>query len=96
MFSTCNEAENEQTNEQVNTLEKNMQQTGKIIIGVGLLLVVIGVIVYFAGDKLNWLGRLPGDIRVEKENFRLYAPITTMILISVVISILVRIFQKFF
>lgn len=96
MFSTCNEDQNEKTNEQVNTLEKNMQQTGKIIIGVGLLLVVIGVIVYFAGDKLNWLGRLPGDIRVEKENFRLYAPITTMILISVVISILVRIFQKFF
>ena len=73
-----------------------MQQTGKIIIGIGLLLVVVGVIVYFAGDKLNWLGRLPGDIRVEKENFRFYAPITTMILVSVVISILVRIFQKFF
>lgn len=96
MFFTCNEAQNEQTNEQAKTLEINMQQTGKIIIGVGLLLVVIGVIVYFAGDKLNWLGRLPGDIRVEKENFRLYAPITTMILVSVVISILVRIFQKFF
>ena len=46
-----------------------MQQTGKIIIGVGILLVVVGIVVYFAGDKLNWLGRLPGDIRVEKENF---------------------------
>ena len=73
-----------------------MQQTGKIIIIVGLLLVVAGIIVYFAGDKLNWLGRLPGDIRIEKENFRFYAPITTMILISVVVTVLVRIFQKFF
>lgn len=67
-----------------------------MIIVVGLLLVVAGVIVYFAGDKLNGLGRLPGDIRVEKENFRFYAPITTMIIISVVVSLLIRIFQKFF
>ena len=73
-----------------------MQQTGKLIIGVGLLLVIVGIVVYFAGDKLGWLGKLPGDIRVEKENFRFYAPITTMILISVVVSVLVRLFQKFF
>jgi H+/Cl- antiporter ClcA len=81
---------------EVKTYQTNMQQTGKIIIGIGLLLVVVGIVVYLAGDKLNWLGRLPGDIRVEKENFRLYFPITTMILISVVISVLVRFFQKFF
>jgi hypothetical protein len=73
-----------------------MQQTGKMILVVGLLLVVVGIVVYFAGDKLNWLGKLPGDIRVEKENFRFYAPITTMIIISVVVSLLIRIFQKFF
>lgn len=73
-----------------------MQQTGKMILIVGLLLVVVGIVVYFAGDKLNWLGKLPGDIRVEKENFRFYAPITTMIIISVVVSLLIRIFQKFF
>ena len=73
-----------------------MQQTGKIIIAVGVILVVAGIVVYFAGDKFNWLGRLPGDIRVEKENFKFYFPITTMIIISVVGSILIRIFQKFF
>ena len=73
-----------------------MQQTGKMILVVGLLLVVVGIVVYFAGDKLNWLGKLPGDIRVEKENFRFYAPITTMIIISVVVSLLIWIFQKFF
>ncbi len=73
-----------------------MQQTGKIIIVVGLIVVIIGTIVYFAGDKLNWFGRLPGDIRIEKENFRLYFPITTMIIISIVGSLLIRFFQKFF
>ncbi len=73
-----------------------MQQTGKIIIVIGLIVVIIGIIVYFAGDKLNWFGRLPGDIRIEKENFRLYFPITTMIIISVVGSLLIRFFQKFF
>jgi len=73
-----------------------MHQTGKIIIGIGIALVLVGVVVYFAGDKLNWLGRLPGDIRVEKENFRMYVPITTMLLVSVVLSLLVRLFQKFF
>ncbi len=67
-----------------------------MIIVVGLLLVVAGVVIYFAGDKLNWLGRLPGDIRVEKGNFRFYAPLTTMIIISVAVSLLIRIFQKFF
>jgi hypothetical protein len=73
-----------------------MQQTGKIIIAVGAILVVVGIVVYFAGDKFNWLGRLPGDIRIEKENFKFYFPITTMIIISAVGSVLIRIFQKFF
>lgn len=73
-----------------------MQQTGKIIILVGLIFIVAGIIVYFAGDKFNWLGRLPGDIRLEKENFKFYFPITTMIIISIVGSLLFRFFQKFF
>ena len=73
-----------------------MHRTGKIISGIGIALVLVGVVVYFAGDKLNWLGRLPGDIRVEKENFRMYVPITTMLLVSVVLSLLIRLFQKFF
>ena len=68
---------------------------GKTLMIMGAVIFVLGALLLLSG-KLPWLGRLPGDIRVEKENFRLYAPITTMILISVVISILVRIFQKFF
>ena len=71
-------------------------QTGKWIIVVGILIVVIGIIIYFFHDKLNWLGKLPGDIRIEKENFRFYFPITTMIIISVLLTLLINIFKKFF
>lgn len=73
-----------------------MNQLGKILIIVGLILVVAGVIVYFAGDRLNWIGRLPGDIRIEKENTRIYFPITTMILLSVVFSLIMWIIRKLF
>ena len=73
-----------------------MHQTAKLIILIGLLIVIAGIVLYFVGDKLHWLGRLPGDIRVEKENFSFYMPITTMILISVVVSVLIRIYKHFF
>lgn len=69
--------------------------SGKYIIYVGIFIVVIGTIVYFFGDKLHWIGRLPGDIRIEKTNFRFYFPITTMILASIVITFLVYLIKKF-
>ena len=71
-------------------------ETGKYIILTGVLIVLIGVIIYFFHDKLHWIGRLPGDIRIEKENFRFYFPIATMILLSLVITVLVWIFRKLF
>lgn len=71
-------------------------QTGKWIIIAGFIIVVIGVLIYFFHDKLNWLGKLPGDIRVEKENFHFYFPVVTMIIISIVLTILINIFKKFF
>jgi hypothetical protein len=71
-------------------------QTGKWIIIAGVVIIVIGALIYFFYDKLNWLGRLPGDIRIEKENFRFYFPITTMIIISIVLTVLINIFKKFF
>jgi len=70
------------------------QNTGKYIIGFGVLIVIVGLLIFFFHDKLNWLGRLPGDIRVEKENFRFYFPIVTMILISLLITLIVNIIQK--
>jgi hypothetical protein len=72
------------------------QQTGKYIIGFGILIIVLGIIVYFFHDKLNWIGRLPGDIRVERENGRFYFPITTMILFSLLLTLIVNIIRRFF
>lgn len=73
-----------------------MQETGKWVIFIGILITIAGVIWYFFGDKLRFLGQLPGDIRIERENFRFYFPITTMILISVLINILLRIYRFLF
>lgn len=67
------------------------ESAGKWIIILGVLMVLVGVVWYFFGDKLSFLGRLPGDIRIEKENFRFYFPITTMILVSVLINVILRI-----
>jgi hypothetical protein len=71
-------------------------QTGKWIIVTGIIVVVIGMLIYFFHDKLNWLGKLPGDIRIEKENFRFYFPVTTMIIISIVLTLLINIIKKNF
>lgn len=70
-------------------------ETGKYIIIAGAALLVIGLVVYFFGDKLHFIGRLPGDIRIERDNFRFYFPITTMIVLSVVLTLAIRIFRKF-
>jgi hypothetical protein len=72
------------------------QEVGKYIVVIGIFLVLGGIIIYFFHEKLHWIGRLPGDIRVEKENFRFYFPITTMILFSVLLTVIVWLIRKFF
>jgi hypothetical protein len=72
------------------------QDTGKYIIIIGGGIILLGIIVYFFHDKLHWFGRLPGDISVEKENFRFYFPITTMILLSILITVILGVIKKFF
>lgn len=69
-------------------------QTGKYIIIAGIVIILAGLLIYFFADKLNWVGRLPGDIRIEKENFRFYFPITTMILVSLLIALVVQIIKR--
>jgi hypothetical protein len=69
-------------------------ETGKYIMLIGGGIVLIGIVIYFFHDKLHWIGRLPGDIRIEKDNFRFYFPITTMILASVVVTLIVRLIRK--
>ena len=67
---------------------------GKWIIIVGGAFVLLGVAVQFAPGLFSWLGKLPGDLRYEKGNFKLFFPLATMILISVVATVLIRLFGK--
>lgn len=77
-------------------------QIGKLMIFVGIGLVVIGCIVYFAPwiPFINRLGRLPGDVRVQSKdgNFVFYAPLVSSILISLlltlIVNLLIRLFRK--
>jgi H+/Cl- antiporter ClcA len=71
-------------------------ETGKWVIGIGAIIIIVGIIIYFFHDKLNWIGRLPGDIRIEKENFRFYFPIATMILLSLFGTFIIWLIRKFF
>lgn len=68
--------------------------TGKYIILAGIIIIVGGIIIYFFHDKLNWIGRLPGDIRIERENFKFYFPLATMIIFSLLISALLWIIKR--
>lgn len=70
-----------------------MNQTGKLLFFLGLGLMIIGIILWLFGNRLNFFGKLPGDIRIEKENYSVYIPITTMLLISLIISLILRLWQ---
>ena len=69
--------------------------TGKWIIAIGIFIIVVGIVIYFFHDKLHWFGHLPGDIRIEKENFKFYFPITTMIIFSLVVTVIIQIVKRF-
>ncbi|WP_296619816.1 DUF2905 domain-containing protein [Marivirga sp.] len=69
---------------------------GKYLIIIGAFIIIAGIIIYFFHDKLQWIGKLPGDIRIEKENFRFYFPITTMLSASLIVSLLIRLFRNIF
>lgn len=73
------------------------------MVGFARILIIIGVTIAFAGFLLllaarffPWLGNLPGDIRIEGEKFRLYFPLATMLLISILGSILLNIIIRIF
>jgi len=66
---------------------------GKLLILAGLALIAAGALFLLAG-KLPWLGRLPGDISIERGNFSFYFPIATSILVSIVLSLLFWIFRR--
>ncbi len=73
-----------------------MQVWGKILVFIGTLLILTGLVLWLFGDKLHGVGRLPGDIRIERPNFQFYFPITTLLLISLLLSLLLTVFARWF
>jgi hypothetical protein len=71
-----------------------MQEIGKLVVGIGLLLVVIGVILWRFPSLFGWMGKLPGDISVQKGHFSFYFPIVTCVLVSIVITLLGWFFRR--
>jgi Protein of unknown function (DUF2905) len=71
-----------------------VQEIGKFVAIVGFILALIGLLLWRFPTLFGWIGHLPGDISVEKGNFRFYFPLVTCILISVLITILSWIFRR--
>jgi hypothetical protein len=66
---------------------------GRMLMIVGAALLLLGALFSF-GARIPWLGRLPGDIVIERDNFRFYFPITTSIVISIILSLLAAAFRR--
>jgi hypothetical protein len=71
-----------------------LNDLAKILIVVGLVIAGLGALLWLTG-KAGWpLGRLPGDIRIERDNFKFYFPLTTCILLSIVLTLLFWLLRK--
>jgi ribose/xylose/arabinose/galactoside ABC-type transport system permease subunit len=66
---------------------------GKLLVGFGLFSVVLGLILWFA-PKVPWLGRLPGDFRIQGERFSFFFPLATCLILSILLTILLNLFLR--
>ena len=66
---------------------------GKMLILLGVFIILIGLLL-LVGEKIPWIGRLPGDIIIRKKNFTFYFPIVTSILISIILTLLFTLLRK--
>jgi len=70
-----------------------MNEIGRLLLVLGIILVVVGVVFIFA-DKIPLVGRLPGDILVKKKNFSFYFPLATCILLSLLLTVIFNLFFR--
>jgi hypothetical protein len=70
-----------------------MAPLGKMLVFAGLLVAAVGIL-FLLSDKVGWIGRLPGDITIRRENFTFHFPLATCLLISLLLSLLFWIFRK--
>ncbi len=66
---------------------------GRILILVGIALILVGLLMTI-GNKLPWIGKLPGDIIIKKDHFSFYFPLTSSIIVSVILTLLLYIFKR--
>ena len=66
---------------------------GPLIVVIGIVVVLLGLAVW--SGALGWFGRLPGDVRIERESTRVYIPLASMLLISIVLSLLMYLLNRF-
>jgi len=70
-----------------------VRELGKFVVIIGVVMTLVGLVMW-SGFAPKWLGRLPGDIRIEREHSAFYFPIVTCIILSIVLSLLVSIFRR--
>ncbi|WP_407687043.1 DUF2905 domain-containing protein [Mycobacterium sp. HUMS_1102779] len=70
------------------------RNVGPVVVVVGILVVAIGVLIWVGG--FSWFGRLPGDVRIERGNVRVYVPLVSMLLVSVVATLLLSVVRHLF
>lgn len=70
-----------------------MNELGKMLVILGSIIVLIGTLLWL-GVGRNWLGKLPGDIHIKRENFSFYFPIVTCVIVSLLLTLLFRLFRK--
>ena len=68
-------------------MTEGIQNLGKLLIVLGVIVIVIGGLLLFSG-KIPWIGRLPGDILIQKKNYTFYFPLATSIIISMIITLI--------
>jgi len=66
----------------------------EILVKIGILMIIIGAVLHFAPWLVTWFGKLPGDIRIEKEHVKIFIPITSMIVLSMLFTFLLHIFRR--
>ena len=66
---------------------------GKLLILLGVFIILMGLLL-LVGEKIPWIGRLPGDIIIRKKNFTFYFPLATSIIISIILTLLFALFRK--
>lgn len=68
------------------------QDVGRLLVLAGVVLIVVGAVAWAGG--LSWFGRLPGDIRIERDNVHVYVPLVSMLIVSGILSLVLYLFRR--